>query len=316
MSKINKVLDVALSKAGLAKIRATVVKRGRQKSWLLTEIHRIAPDVGKCSNDKSCILILLKTEVNSLSMAKKVLPRLKELIPVLYNSQVNTIPAYMTRINNLFRDKSKELHEYSKTIMHGTALQKKARIKASNDAVARKNENMIELEYSLITKIIADCSRSPKFANKMIALELASGSRKVELLSVKVARFNPSTENPNWIEQDGVAKNKGAERNIDKPLLVLSNEQFLSLLDEVRTEVGDDVNLSNPELSTKYGDVINKRVKKLFPAAYVIRGRLGSHFLREIYANTSYHVFNHKPMPLTTWIAKFLGTNWVQRVPL
>jgi hypothetical protein len=76
----------------------------------------------------------------------------------------------------------------------------------------------------------------------------------------------------------------------------------------IRDEVGDDIErFTEAELSSKYNARLSAVVKKMFAAALSMRERLGTHILREIYANASYQVLNHDPMSQNGWIAKVLG---------
>ena len=111
------------------------------------------------------------------------------------------------------------------------------------------------------------------------------------------------------ILQRGVAKGaKENKRTIEKQLLIISADEFMANLKIIRDAVGDDVErFTEAELSSKYNARLSAVVKQMFPEAASKRGRLGTHILREIYANATYQVLDHEPMSQNGWIAKVLG---------
>ena len=309
LAALHSLLVAAGTPDGLESIRATPVTRGRQKksSWFTDLVRHHFPDV--TTSGPRSLLLLVEQHVHEMAHAELILPPLRAIAPALYGDRPGGASHLYTGINNLFK-KNPDLHKYSKQVMKQTEEEKKELMKIRADAVHQKNVNQIEVEYAHVAKAIAENMRSSKITDIMVALELASGSRKIELLHKKMSSFAVVSGQPRWMEQIGVAKQKDGLDNtttFTKPLLVMTYSEFATLRDRVVAHVGDDCELSNKQLTGKYNTAIAKRVKQLFPGATTKRKGVGSHLLREIYANSTYEVVERPPMSRTAWLAKVLG---------
>jgi len=302
----------------------TLVRKyqGKNKSWLLTEIHRAFPKLTGCGSAPVCLIVLVQQHVTSMPIAKRILPKLQDLVQALYNPTTASGTQYMTKINNLFVGRQ-ELHAYSTKVMKRTKIQKQLEMKRATDGVYAKNVNPIDVSYRRVVQLISDNIHANEWWKIAFALELASGSRKIELLSTKVSTFAKVVASDiikahgvtgkmyEWIRQNGVAKQYDGDRNdreIVKPLLVITATQFLAARQRLVQVVGSDVNtMTNAALTSKYNAKLVKMVKEKFPIADDTRTQVGSHFLREVYGNATYEVVDRLPTSRSAWLAQVLG---------
>jgi hypothetical protein len=316
--KFKKFIKEMVKPAGAKKIRAIVKKRGKTvkgDDFLLDEIHKNFPDVSGCFSASTCLRNLVEEFVTTIPRATRILPSVRlvlEIYHVQNGGKLNTFSQELTNINNLFEDG--ELKDTVKNIMKLDKTQKITRETESEQAVVNKNRNPIELFYSDIVNQVEKRRSSSNWIDRFVVNQICSGTREVEQLSEKVSTFEYILDEDDERRQDkvkqiGVAKTaKESNRTIEKPLLIIQADEFMANLKIIRDEVGDDIErFTEAELSSKYNARLSAVVKQMFPAAAKMRGRLGTHFPREIYANASYQVLNHDPMSQNGWIAKVLG---------
>ena len=316
--KFQKFVKDLVKPAAAKKIRAIVKKRGKTvkgDDWLLDEIHKNFPDLGECFSASTCLRELIEEYVTTISRATKTLPSVRLILEIYHvqnGGKLNTFSQELTNINNLYEDG--ELKDTVKNIMKLDKTQKVTRESNSEQQVVNKNRNPIEFFYSDIVNQVEKRRNSSNWIDRFVVNQICSGTREVEQLSENVSTFEyildeDGNNRQDQILQRGVAKTaKESNRTIEKPLLIIQADEFMANLQIIRDEVGDDIErFTEAELSSKYNARLSAVVKKMFPAALSMRERLGTHILREIYANASYQVLNHDPMSQNGWIAKVLG---------
>ena len=253
--------------------------------------------------------------VTTIVKAKQILPSVRKILEIYHvqnGGKLNTFSQELTNINKLYEDD--ELKNVVKNIMKLDKTQKVTRETESDQAVVQKNRNPVEFFYTDVLNQVEKRRKSSNWIDRFVVNQICSGTREVEELSEKVSTFEYILDEDGERRQDvilqrGVAKAaKESNRTIEKPLLIISADEFMANLQIIRDEVGDDVErFTEAEISSKYNARLSAVVKQMFPAAAKIRGRLGTHILREIYANASYQVLNHDPMSLNGWVSKVLG---------
>lgn len=299
---------------GLAQVSSTPNHRGRHASYFLDAVRKASPDeVIQKKGATKCIIRIVELHVRTITQARVLLPLIRCVIPALYDCQINTIRGVYTAINNTLRWDQK-LHTYSKSIMKLSPIEKAAVIRDRADCVSLKNSHQLHIKFSTVSSIITRFKSSTDIRDICVGIELACGARKIEILSRKVSTFTAVDTSDTWVKQIGVAKHNRAgseiqiRREIVKPLLILTFDELSKMIARVREDVGNTVEVvTNAELGDKYNHGISKCVKTCFPDIAAQRRRLGSHFLREVYANATYEVINHEPMSRSSWISKVLG---------
>jgi hypothetical protein len=268
-----------------------------------------------------CLGDLVVEHVNTVAKVNNLMPIVRKVATTYFQetqqirktSRVNSLTQWFTTIHNQIPEGPVLIA--MKIINKSTEAEKKLKIDAYMTAVLLKNRHPVELHWSQVASVITRSIASPEWFDQIIAVELAIGARSIEIMSTSVSNFEQAFDEnnellPNHIRQIGVAKDRDEdqERLIQKPILLLTFDQVITAILKVREHIGDDyLYLKNAELTSKYNAKISLQQKKNWPGAFKQRGRLGSHFSREVYANTSFVVLDHEPMSKNAWIASVLG---------
>ena len=260
-----------------------------------------------CQSLVTCLKLLIFKHITTLASAKKVYPKFKDLIPFLYKS--TSYNAAEIEFGNIRKALPENLKEYGDSIFKTSAVQKSIISRFAQESLERSMAKPFKVTLPQILENIARDIESSDFSVVASALELASGSRAIEILSSKVAQFKQSTI-PEYIIQVGQAKSKKSGKTrvqdpIEKPIIGTTVKKWLEKLAFVRSYTTADVSagMSNSALASKYEPAIVSHVKELYPN--LGKGQ-GTHALRAVYSKASYQIFEPTSSALL-WVKKVLG---------
>jgi hypothetical protein len=85
VTKLEKLLDLALTKSSV--IRAEQGKRGKQSSWMLTEIHRLFPSMTGCHSASMCVQQLVAKYIKTTKLITRILPKVRDVLNMMTSSK-------------------------------------------------------------------------------------------------------------------------------------------------------------------------------------------------------------------------------------
>lgn len=267
------------------------------------------------------LLLLFKLYLDSIKTSKnliKLFPNLKRLAETIY-PKMNTRRGYYGKLRVLIKAKfGKEDPIYEKTFTDLSITKKEAGelTKQANLKVKKKNENQDEVDVSNVLKTLFKTYNSKSILDQIITVQLATGSRLIEVLKVseyrratdaEINKVKAGFKNVDYyIAIDGLAKaalkKDGTGKTfIVKPLVVLNPEQLIELVENIRSELGDFRNIGNTKLTATWNTQVNTNIRTYFPNAS------GSHFLRKIYGIYAYKAFAKNNTSLNAFLNNVLG---------
>ena len=227
-----------------------------------------------------CITNIPKTNESNII---EMYGMLNTVVPILTGDSGVQIAFLKIRkqLKKRFQEGSEVLKK-SYTLMRFDQEKWRANREKYNEKVFNNNNQKIQIPEELIHSIVEKLKISDSPIDKAILLQLACGGRSVEILSY--SNYSRS-EIQNNIIQHRFAKQKGEKADhrteVDKPLLFLTQSEFLKILQEMRTKIEDDKK-SSYEIAQLYNTPINNRIRELFKLP------LHSHDMRKLYANIAY----------------------------
>ena len=259
---------------------------------------------------------------------KEVANLVKPVMLALTSNNVNIRSQYLSKLNNLFRDKfglgSLE-HQYAKSDFVLDKDEKLLKTKQAQGKRLEKNLNPVEILDTTVYRLInAGLLPDATWQDKFIAIALSCGARLVEIASKSVSTFAESKEFPGQLNQFGIAKDReeGKEgkgdykRSIDKPVLGINVRQLVDLIHAAREELKaayaneprivallDKDKLSGQErqqVTQRIDHTLNERVRELLGDSFTF------HTLRAIYGNMSFQVFG-SGISINAWLSRVLG---------
>ena len=208
-----------------------------------------------------------------------------------------------------FGENSK-VHRTSKKNLSITFDEYKTVEKQSKEKVVEANTEKKKFNREQVLQIIQEIKNSTDYIDAIILVCIATGSRLIEVL--RISDYNEVVGNPNRVMISGLAKGSGKSRetnlnkDVDRPILVITYKELNDAVQLIRKNVReqtDKLGLNNQELSKKYNEIVNRRVKKLKLAST-------SYDLRKIYANLSYELIaDQSKITKNRWIQLILGHN-------
>lgn len=249
-----------------------------------------------------------------LQLIKNNFKKYKELINLLNHYvnativKVNTKAMLQSWVRKLIKDTYGDDSKQYKFLRDGFSMTAEERIdrqKIADDKVEQSNLNQIELTEQQINEFKGKLL-SPKWriVPAIIFAQIASGCRLIEVLSHEFEFTEAGKEG--YIIQNNVAKNRGEDRKVDKPVLFIKPEQFLRLIKIIRDKMTVKPEDDNIALSNRYGKRVNAKITQIARGVDT-KGITSSHDLRRIYANLSYKQFAKKNTSLQVWVSKILG---------
>ena len=155
---------------------------------------------------------------------------------------------------------------------------------------------------------IARDAESSSFGVLLSALESASGSRAIELISKGVSTFAAVPSLPGFVKQTGQAKARGKKvEPIIKPVIGMNVNRFLNRLAFLRktTDADVDSGMDNQGLARKYEPAAVAHVQSIYPS--LGKGE-GTHKMRAVYSKASYMIHNpNEEISPSEWMKRVLG---------
>lgn len=201
---------------------------------------------------------------------------------------------------------------YKMGITRERSIQKKEeyknKVKVRN--AGRKDLPVIYVEdiLELINKLI----QSSNVYDLVLAVELATGSRSIEVLSVSQYERTPDSSE---IKVIGLAKDKG-NNNLQNVHLIrnlngLNSKQVIDAVAKIRNELKFN-NLTNQEISDKSNKILNRKFKKLMvevlPKNKEYARKLTAHKTRYIAGNVSYLLYGEpRDIPYESYLQEQYG---------
>ena len=250
----------------------------------------------------------LKTPNISLDQFKAVVNRTKQDADKFIKS-VNTRMQMYSSIRTMVKEQygiDGEEYKYLKTLVVSDRDRRERKEKA-DERVMKANTNQTVLPKAKLFEFMKHLmSGTPDIKDRAIMLQLASGSRLIEILHSDF-KYTQSTIGSNII-QNNVAKNsKEQYRSVDKPIIFMKPSVFISELALLRKELDQRVDDTYHSLGQRYTSVINNRIVE---TGKIVGAQIKtSHDLRRIYACLSYELMgvNNKNMSQQAWIRSVLG---------
>jgi len=191
------------------------------------------------------------------------------------------------------------------------SMEKKRKLNASHyKAVVKQNQEPLVFGIGAIHKIKDALIASYELMDKILLVQLCTGSRFVEVL--KISTYTVSSNNQITITHTAKTKDTVV---ITKPCLYVPPATIVDMIQtQIRPEVdaimrvSKNVTLSsakNALLTSTFNKRANDRLRHMF-GLYSTTNPHGTHTMRKLYANISYDVSN-KTMTRNAWIQRVLG---------
>jgi hypothetical protein len=292
----------------------------------------------KCSTDMMCLrLIIIETLRSDLyTLGEDDLKAIQMVASATSQQPFNSLMNWYPPINKV----AKEVHSNAedKIALIGkwmklTSEQKQIQQGVALGKVVTKNTHLIPVDYPTAFRIVTEWAKSDNLNQLHLAVMAATGARKTAILDPRIEFLEVLQPRPNkelWIRQVGVLKDKsqkfkkeqGGEddiendgelvegRIVEKPLAFGLTLSFVTKA-IARIRNGHSVGGMNRQaMGNKYGPALVAEVKSKFTTIAKYNKRLGTHFLRALYANVSYQFFKDAlSMSLTAFISTVLAHN-------
>lgn len=281
------------------------------KEKIMERIRQAFPQLEKrdCSTPFGCIKLVIATATDTLPVAKRLIPKLKQLIPYLIKREsYSSTEKYYGQIRVAFNESPPLIRKYVHTTMRTTARQKAIQQAKADERVEMKLLDPFRVSLSAFLENIALYAESGSFGALLSTLESACGARAIELINKKVATFEAIPSLPGFVRQVGQAKTKGKEvPPITKPIVGMTVDRFLQRLAFLRTFTDADVDsgMGNEALGKKYEPSAVEHLQSLYPN---LKKGSGTHKMRAVYSKASYLI--HNPQEETSpskWMKDVLG---------
>lgn len=247
---------------------------------------------------------------------------INKVYPKLYENQTTLDNLFSTDVRKVISKRfgvNSPEHRKSKKLVALTYEDKGQILKDAKEKVVKKQQNRTEYSTDQIIKIIQDNVISEDPFRKATALACAAGTRPIELFTksdFKLATLEPNNpsykDRDHYVDQNGIAKKKGVETTIIKPILYLTAQQFIDNLKEMRTAI----NARYPKILTKNGQLngsIGTQANKAAKTIFEHQGDFTFYTTRKLYGLLSYDLYGKKPnmyganMSYASWLSKVLG---------
>jgi hypothetical protein len=256
----------------------------------------------------------------------KLFYQLDKTIKTLYNNE-NSSEGVFTLFRKILKNPKFEPEIYKQSIYKMGVSQERSRERKQEyaDKVKTRNANRgdlvplyVEQVYNIIDELIA----SNNAYDKLVAVELATGSRGIEVL--KVSNYEEIKGSDNEVLVIGLAKDKG-NNNLEnvrlmRNLVRLNSEQVIEAVKYIRKSINTAG--TNDNISKRTNKFINKAFKRVFipilkqnagdkidmPAFETQLKEFTSHKARYIAGNVSFLVYGKpKKIPYESYLQNQYG---------
>lgn len=254
-------------------------------------------------------------------MTEPILASLQRIITAMHLPPYNSLKYFFTPIKNAAKKLWKPADPRFLLVKKYMVAPDDAQLIQQAEAdrkVFAKNTKGLSVDYAFALPIVQKWIISDIWQERLLGIIATTGARKTAILDHRIKFVEADTHDKNtWVKQLGVLKDRSAvetdTRYIpgkcpEKPLAFgVSFQTVRDAVSFVREHAGG-VDLKRKEVGAKYSKKLVKIVKKAFPGQAKISKRLGTHFLRALYANVAYHFFAEVVgCSLTSFIATVLG---------
>lgn len=244
--------------------------------------------------------------------------------PRLYTN-LNTLDNYFSQDVRTLIFKRFGAGEYYEMAKEQVALPwevKGALEEAKRKKTLEKNQKPLEIKTDDIIGFIRDNIISEDPFRKAVALLIASGSRPVELfVRSTYTEYEDEFTNGHWVRQTKIAKKKGRDVEVLKPIIYLKAKQFITELEYVREKLKErygtlSENNDEEKIRSSIRDRANITAKQIFGNAFKDANveEITLYTARKLYANLSYELYgrNRKTIhgnkiPYSLWLSFVLG---------
>lgn len=246
-------------------------------------------------------------DVDNLEAFKRLIDRTKadseKHIPNI-NTRMQLYSFIRTRMKKRYGEGSPE-YIYLKNLTISDEEHRQRRREAL-DRVTEANDDQKVIKKETLYEFVRDLLNNPTIIDRLIFLQLACGSRFVEIVHPDF-RFSKCEDVEGFITQSSVAKSKEAFKSVTKPLLFIQPDMFLSELKLARSELKVDKDTSYSQATERYGQRVNTIIKRISEGIGLpIKS---SHDLRRVYANLSFELYARKQKNIShaSWLKLVLG---------
>lgn len=235
-------------------------------------------------------------------------------------NNINVLRKTFTDFKNVYRKHHSDDDERYASLQNTLSLtpdESQTWIEQSKTNVKKKTETQVKLTKKTIENFINAVifNLNPDVIDKIIACQITSGARLIEILSRKVSKFIAAPNEPDMIRQIGIAKTKGVDPNrvVVKPLLAITPEKFINNIRDITKAIGNIDNVSNNTLGKRWNARINMRIKQYWDKLGVklsqsdLKEVGNSHGMRRLYINYAYANRKNKNMSKQLFISRYLG---------
>lgn len=247
------------------------------------------------------------------SMLETVLNYVNNIYPKLYKKEKTKDDYYSQDVRNIISKefgKDSPEHILSKKLLKISFEEKAVLNKASLKKVVDKNLNRVEFTKEQIISVIADNIGDEDPIRRSIALLTASGCRPIELF----AQANFTKIDDNWITQDFLAKKKGEEVSVIKPIIYLSSDRFIKEVTRMRKDLKEDLRTKTfLDAKNQLKSTISTRANAATKIVFDFQDDITLYACRKLYALLSYSLYGTKKniygnnVNYQLWISKTLG---------
>jgi len=173
--------------------------------------------------------------------------------------------------------------------------------------VLAKNTSVIEIDRKTLDSLVDHLVASSNLYENICLAALVSGCRMIEILDKRVTTFSEASAND--ILQIGVAKDRKSTMVVKKPILYITPEEFMTLINSIRENVILQ-NKSRTQVTNKYCSRVNSAFR-LACTRFGInppRSEFKLHLARKIYANLAWSIYGKRShMSYPIYIMQKLG---------
>ena len=167
--------------------------------------------------------------------------------------------------------------------------------------VQHRNRNQIEINESKLIATVKGLMKSENKYETMLAIMFCTGLRPVEVFSTATMRLS---KNKGWAVFTGLAKQRGENRPVDRPVLIYSPRYIKKKLKNTRP-LFDMALVVNGELNKAIQHTLNKKMISNFPFVDGLPNK--SSMLRKLYGTIAYDQHAPDNMNLNIFLQDILG---------
>lgn len=290
-----------------------------------------------CESDSKCLRDVLIRDLDAFD--RDMMVKMASLVDfiMLSDASANTwftpVKKYAATLGHMSAAWREEIADILKM-----SQGRKARLMQNQAAaVYKKNRQGINVNYQAVKTQVRKWIDSDAWEDKLLAVMAAIGPRKTAILDSRI-KFTPAVQPGHdkryWIVQNGVLKDRSSSFKLDddgatvfdggkapeKPIVFgLTYDEIKAAIKYIRAKIapyyaqyskrGPDgiVEVDRAALGASVSRQLVSRLKSAFNFKDM---RIGTHFLRMIYANVAYHFYGEQlGMSLSAFIASVLAHN-------